>query len=161
MSRVGQAVTRERATRKPRTVHVVLVRGDEIWGFQDLMLRGRPGILKTRAGYVGPAGARPTYHRRPHHQLAIEVTFSPALVSRTELVSFIVQAADGSAASRGGRAAGRGVQQAGLVYYRDAAEFTCGIDALRAVSPGALEFDPYQLVVPVETFHEAEPEQQE
>ena len=53
--------------------------GGCFWGLEDL-LRDRPGIVATEAGYTGGNNDDPDYHNHPGHAEALEIEYNPCLL---------------------------------------------------------------------------------
>ena len=67
--------------------------GGCFWGVQDL-IRKRPGIKTTRAGYTGGDVLNATYRNHGTHAEAIEIAFDTTMVSYRDILEFFFQIHD-------------------------------------------------------------------
>ena len=68
----------------------IILAGGCFWGLEDL-LRTRPGIIDTEAGYTGGRNENPTYESHPGHAEAVEITYNPELTDYRQILDFFFQ----------------------------------------------------------------------
>jgi peptide-methionine (S)-S-oxide reductase len=67
-----------------------ILAGGCFWPAQEL-LRRRPGVLSTRAGYAGGENENPTADNHPGHAEAVEVVFDTERTSYRDILEFFFQ----------------------------------------------------------------------
>src|ERR1700757_4171720 len=99
------------------SAEIAILAGGCFWGVQDL-IRGLPGVLRTRVGYTGGEVANATYRNHGNHAEAIEIIFDPSQISYRKLLEFFFQIHDPTTRNRQGNDMGPS--------YRSAIFFTNG-----------------------------------
>ncbi|KQV08174.1 peptide-methionine (S)-S-oxide reductase MsrA [Leifsonia sp. Root112D2] len=129
------------------------------WGAQQL-LRRRPGVISTRAGYSGGDTPNATYRNHGDHAESVEIVFDPEQISFREVLEFFFQIHDPSTKDRQGNDIGRSYRSA--IFYtsdeqkRVAEETIADVDA-SGLWPGAVVTE----VAAAGPFWEAEEEHQD
>jgi len=67
-----------------------ILAGGCFWPAEEL-LRHRPGVIATRAGYTGGQAGNPTADDHPGHAEAVEVIFDPGRTSYRDILAFFLQ----------------------------------------------------------------------
>jgi peptide-methionine (S)-S-oxide reductase len=136
-----------------------ILAGGCFWGMQDL-IRRRPGVVSTRAGYTGGDVANATYRNHGTHAEAIEIIFDPEQISYRDLLELFFQIHDPTTLNRQGNDVGTSYRSA--IFYLDeeqrrVAEETIGDVEASGLWPGKVVTE----VTPAGPFWEAEPEHQD
>src|ERR1051325_10147545 len=97
-------------------VEKAILAGGCFWGMQDL-IRKRPGVLSTRAGYTGGDVPNATYRNHGTHAEAIEIVFYPVQISYFDLLEFFFQIHDPTTRNRQGNDVGTSYRSA--IFYVD------------------------------------------
>jgi len=133
--------------------------GGCFWGMQDL-IRKRPGVLSTRAGYSGGDVPNASYRNHGTHAEVIEVLFDPAILSYRALLELFFQIHDPSTLNQQGN--DRGLSYRSAIYYEDETQKATALDTIADVEASGLW--PGKVVTeiePVSDFWQAEPEHQD
>src|SRR5215211_8121266 len=126
---------------------------------QDL-IRKRPGVLSTRAGYTGGDVANATYRNHGTHAEAIEIVFDPEQISYRDLLEFFFQIHDPTTLNRQGNDVGTSYRSA--IFYTSEEQKRVAEDTIADVNASGLW--PSKVVTEVASagdFWEAEPEHQD
>ena len=141
------------------STEIAILAGGCFWGVQDL-IRGLPGVLRTRVGYTGGEVSNATYRNHGNHAEAIEVIFDPGVLSYRKLLEFFFQIHDPTTRNRQGNDIGTSYRSA-IFYLSDAqkrtAEKTIADIEASKVWPGKIVTE----ISPAGEFWEAEPEHQD
>jgi len=141
------------------STEIAILAGGCFWGVQDL-IRGLPGVLRTRVGYTGGEVSNATYRNHGNHAEAIEVIFDPRVLSYRKLLEFFFQIHDPTTRNRQGNDIGTSYRSA-IFYLSDAqkrtAEKTIADMEASKVWPGKIVTE----ISPAREFWEAEPEHQD
>lgn len=121
-----------------------ILAGGCFWGMQDL-LRRQPGVVRTRVGYTGGAGADPRYEDvktgLSGHTEAVEVVFDPQRTSYRRLLEFFFRIHDPSTPNRQGNDIGTQYRSAVFALNEEQASIATAVIADIARSgrwPGAV-----------------------
>ncbi len=139
-------------------VETAILAGGCFWGMQEL-IRKRPGVRSTRAGYSGGDVENATYRNHGTHAEALEITFDPELVSYRELLEFFFQIHDPTTADRQGNDIGTSYRSA--IFYLDEEQRRVAEETIADLEASGLW--PGKVVTelsPAGPFWEAEPEHQ-
>jgi peptide-methionine (S)-S-oxide reductase len=141
------------------STEIAILAGGCFWGVQDL-IRGLPGVLRTRVGYTGGEVPNATYRNHGNHAEAIEVIFDPGVLSYRKLLEFFFQIHDPTTRNRQENDIGTSYRSA-IFYLSDAqkrtAEKTIADIEASKVWPGKIVTE----ISPAGEFWEAEPEHQD
>ncbi|MFC4943367.1 peptide-methionine (S)-S-oxide reductase MsrA [Pseudonocardia sp. GCM10023141] len=140
-------------------LETAILAGGCFWGMQDL-LRKRPGVVSTRAGYSGGTTPDATYTDHGNHAEAVEVRFDPEQISYRELLEFFFQIHDPTTRYRQGDDIGPSYRSA--IFYTTDEQRAIAVDTIREIDasklwPGRVASD----IAPADAFWEAEPEHQD
>lgn len=133
--------------------------GGCFWGMQDL-IRKLPGVISTRVGYSGGAIQNATYRNHDGHAEAVEIIFSPEIISFRTLLEFFFQIHEPSTPNRQGN--DRGSSYRSAIFYTSEQQKQTAIDTIADVDASGLW--PGKVVTevePVGDFWQAEPEHQD
>ena len=136
-----------------------ILAGGCFWGMQDL-IRKRPGVISTRAGYTGGAVVNATYRHHDGHAEAIEIVFDPTVTTYRDMLAFFFQIHDPTTKDRQGNDKGTSYRSA--IFWTDEAQRQTALDVMADVEASGLW--PGEVVTELEpagTFWEAEPEHQD
>ena len=136
-----------------------ILAGGCFWGMQDL-IRKRPGVVSTRAGYSGGDVRNATYRHHGSHAEAIEIVFDPGKLSYRDLLEFFFQVHDPT--TRNCQGNDRGASYRSAIFYLSDAQQRTAADTIADVNASGLW--PGKVVTEVTAagpFWEAEPEHQD
>lgn len=136
-----------------------ILAGGCFWGMQDLV-RKRPGVISTRAGYTGGDVPNATYRDHGSHAEAIEVMFDPGRISYRDLLEFFFQIHDPTTKNRQGNDIGLSYRSA--IFYTSDSQKRTAEDVIAEINASGLW--PGRVVTevsPAGPFWEAEPEHQD
>lgn len=141
------------------TTEKAILAGGCFWGMQDL-IRKMPGVISTRVGYSGGDVPSATYRNHGTHAEAIEIVFSPAVITYRELLEFFFQIHDPSTPNRQGNDIGLSYRSA--IFHTSEAQKATALDTIADVDasglwPGKVATE----LAPAGAFWEAEPEHQD
>ena len=145
-------------TQAPGTETAVLA-GGCFWGMDDL-IRRRPGVLATRAGYTGGKNDHATYRNHPGHAEAVEIIFHPGATTYRDILAFFFQIHDPSTSNRQGNDIGSSYRSA--IFPLTPEQEHIARDTIADVDASGLW--PGKAVTTIEQpgpFWEAEPEHQD
>lgn len=141
------------------STEIAILAGGCFWGVQDLM-RGLPGVLRTRVGYASGEVSNTTYGNHGNHAEAIEIVFDPSVLSYRKLLEFFFQIHDPTTRNRQGNDIGTSYRSA-IFYLSEAqkqtAEKTIADIEASKVWPGKVVTE----ISPAGEFVAAEPEHQD
>jgi len=129
------------------------------WGAQEL-LRRKPGVISTLAGYSGGHTPNATYRNHGDHAESVEIVFDPDIITFRDLLEFFFQIHDPSTLDRQGNDVGRGYRSA--IFYTSDEQKQVALDTIKDVDASGLW--PGKVVTEVEPagdFWEAEKEHQD
>jgi peptide-methionine (S)-S-oxide reductase len=106
---------------------IAVLAGGCFWGMQDL-IRRQPGVVRTRVGYTGGSNKHPTYHNRPGHAEAIEITYDPDQTDYRALLEFFFQIHDPTTKNRQGNDIGTRYRSA--IFYLDDEQRRIAVDTI-------------------------------
>ena len=138
----------------------IFLAGGCFWGAEKYLASIR-GVLETQVGYANGSTAAPTYEdvcrRGTGHAEAVRVTYDPAVLPLSFLLSLYYEAIDPTSLNRQGN--DRGVQYRTGIYYTDDADrdvIDTSLAALRAKlgRPAAIEAGPLENFYPAEEYHQ-------
>jgi peptide-methionine (S)-S-oxide reductase len=136
-----------------------ILAGGCFWGMQDL-IRKRPGVLSTRAGYSGGDVPNATYRNHGSHAESLEVVFDPEQLSYRDLLEFFFQVHDPTTKNRQGGDVGTSYRSA--IFYNSDEQRQTAEETIADVNASGLW--PGKVVTEVSAagpFWEAEPEHQD
>lgn len=136
-----------------------ILAGGCFWGMQDLV-RGLPGVVRTRVGYSGGDVPNATYRNHGTHAEAIEIVYDPQATSFRDLLEFFFQIHDPTTRHRQGNDVGAAYRSA--IYYSSEAQREVAQETIADVDASGLW--PGSVVTEVEPageFWEGEPEHQD
>ena len=129
------------------------------WGAQEL-LRKKPGVISTLAGYSGGEIANATYRNHGDHAESVEIVFDPEVISFRDLLEFFFQIHDPSTRDRQGNDFGRSYRSA--IFYTSHAQKKIALDTIKDVDASGLwPGNVVTEVQPAGEFWEAEAEHQD
>jgi peptide methionine sulfoxide reductase msrA/msrB len=115
------AAADEGKSTKPVTEEVATLAGGCFWGMEDI-LRGIPGVIRTRVGYTGGTTSSPFYpdvhEGTTGHAEAVEVVFDPRRISYEELLGWFFRMHDPTTLNRQGNDVGTSYRSA-IFYHSD------------------------------------------
>ncbi|WP_104176040.1 peptide-methionine (S)-S-oxide reductase MsrA [Arthrobacter sp. Y81] len=129
------------------------------WGAQEL-LRKKPGVISTVAGYSGGNTPNATYRNHGDHAESVEIVFDPDIISFRDLLEFFFQIHNPSTLDRQGNDIGRSYRSA--IFYTSDEQKQVALDTIKDVDASGLW--PGKVVTEVEPtgdFWEAEEEHQD
>jgi peptide-methionine (S)-S-oxide reductase len=129
------------------------------WGAQEL-LRRKPGVISTRAGYAGGSSPNATYRNHGDHAESVEIVFDPDILSFRDLLEFFFQIHDPSTLNRQGNDVGRSYRSA--IFYTSDEQREAALETITDVDTSGLW--PGKVVTEVEPagdFWVAEAEHQD
>ena len=115
------AATNESKATKPATEEIATLAGGCFWGMEEI-LRGIPGVIRTRVGYTGGTTTSPFYpdvhEGTTGHAEAVEVVFDPRRISYEELLGWFFRMHDPTTLNRQGNDVGTSYRSA-IFYHSD------------------------------------------
>jgi peptide-methionine (S)-S-oxide reductase len=128
------------------------------WGVEDAFT-GVPGIVSTRVGYTGGHTEHPTYHDvcsgMTGHAEAVEVSFDPAVISYSRLLTLFWGCHDPTQLNRQGP--DQGTQYRSAIFYHSDEQRLMAEESLELLDcSGRLRRPVVSVIVPCEIFWEAE-----
>ena len=141
------------------STEIAILAGGCFWGVQDLM-RGLPGVLRTRVGYASGEGSNATYGNHGNHAEAIEIIFDPSVLSYRKLLEFFFQIHDPTTRNRQGNDIGTRYRSA--IFYLSEAQKQTAEKTIADIE--ASKVWPEKVVTeisPAGEFVAAEPEHQD
>ncbi|GAC67428.1 peptide-methionine (S)-S-oxide reductase MsrA [Gordonia soli] len=145
-------------TQRPGAETAVLA-GGCFWGVEDL-IRRQPGVLDTRAGYIGGSNDHATYRNHPGHAEAVEIVFDPTQTTYRDILAFFFQIHDPTTRDRQGNDIGSSYRSA--IFPVTPEQEKVARETIADVDASGLW--PGPAVTTIETagpFWEAEPEHQD
>lgn len=140
------------------TYKKAVLAGGCFWGLEDL-LRSRPGVTDTEAGYAGGENENPTYENHPGHAEAVEVTYNPEEISYKQLLDFFFQIHNPTTPNQQGNDKGTSYRSA--IFYGNEEEKTTAeamIDIVnesgRWTNPVVTTLEPLTRFWVAEDFHQ-------
>ena len=135
-----------------------VVAGGCFWGIQELMRR-KPGVVGTRAGWTGGDTLDPTEASPGNHAEAVEIAFDAEQTSFRELLELFFQIHDPTTPNR--QMEDVGTEYRSVVFYTDEAQRRTAEATIADIDASGLW--PGKVVTtvePVTRFWEAGPEDQ-
>jgi peptide-methionine (S)-S-oxide reductase len=128
------------------------------WGVEDVFW-GFPGVLSTRAGYIGGQTCNPTYRdvcsHDTGHAEAVEVLFDPHQVSFNQLLELFWNCHDPTQLNRQGPDIGD--QYRSVIFYHSDEQKAAAQESLELLDrSGRLRRSIVTRIAPAVTFWEAE-----
>ena len=132
--------------------------GGCFWGLEDL-LRSRPGIVDTEAGYCGGKNDNPTYEVHPGHAEAVEVTYDPSVITYQQVLDFFFQIHNPTTLNRQGN--DRGSSYRSTIFYGNKEEKSVAEEMIEIVNesfrwhdPVVTTLEPLTRFWPAEDYHQ-------
>lgn len=134
------------------------VAGGCFWGLEELV-RTRPGVVATEAGYTGGENENPTYENHPEHAEALEIEYDPAVTAFREILDFFFQIHNPTTLNRQGNDIGTSYRSA--IFYQDEEEKTVAEEMIGIVNaskrwpdPVVTTLEPFVAFYPAEEYHQ-------
>lgn len=135
-----------------------VVAGGCFWGLEDL-LRTRPGVLETEAGYTGGKNEHPTYESHDGHAEAIKITYDPAVTTYKKILDFFFQIHNSTTLNQQGN--DRGTSYRSAIFYANEEEKSIALEMIDIVNDSARWDDPVVTTLeplthfwPAEEYHQ-------
>ena len=145
------------------TSEVATLAGGCFWGMQEI-LRGIPGVMTTRVGYIGGHAPNASYEDvhggTTGHAEAVEVTFDPRRLSYEALLGYFFRMHDPTTLNRQGNDVGTSYRSA-IFYHSEAQRRTAERVKARVDASGKWPGKVVTEIVAAGPFHEAEAEHQD
>ena len=141
-----------------KTNIIATLAGGCFWGVEEL-IRGIPGVVRTRVGYTGGSRDKPTYEvvktGASGHAEAIEVTFDPAQLSYASLLHHFFRLHDPTTVNRQGN--DKGTQYRSAIFVHDEVQRSVAEQVKAEVDASSKWPKPLVTeIVPATTFFAAE-----
>jgi peptide-methionine (S)-S-oxide reductase len=132
------------------------------WGVEDLFLN-TPGVISTRAGYIGGYTENPTYPEvctdETGHAEAVEIIFNPQQISYAQLLDIFWQNHNPTTLNQQGP--DHGTQYRSAVFYHNPEQAEIAKAKKQALEesgrfkqPIVTEIVPAQIFYPAEEYHQ-------
>ncbi|MDQ0923824.1 peptide-methionine (S)-S-oxide reductase [Pseudarthrobacter sp. W1I19] len=105
------------------------------WGAQEL-LRKKPGVISTLAGYSGGTTQDATYRNHGDHAESVEIVFDPDQITFRELLEFFFQIHNPSTLDRQGNDVGRSYRSA--IFYTSDEQRQMALETIQDVDASGL-----------------------
>ena len=132
--------------------------GGCFWGLEDLM-RDRPGVVATEAGYTGGENDNPDYHNHPGHAEALEVEYDSEKTDYRQILDFFFQIHNPTTLNQQGN--DKGVAYRSAIFYQDEEEKKTSEEMIEIVNqsgrwldPVVTTLEPFTVFYPAEDYHQ-------
>jgi peptide-methionine (S)-S-oxide reductase len=141
-----------------RTETAILA-GGCFWGVEEL-IRGLPGVIKTRVGYTGGDVPNATYRNHGSHAEGIKIEFDADRLSYRKLLEFFFQIHDPTTLNRQGNDIGASYRSA--IFYLNEEQKQAATELIAELTAAHIYPRPIVTVVtPAADFWDAEEEHQD
>ncbi|MFZ2125713.1 MAG: peptide-methionine (S)-S-oxide reductase MsrA [Candidatus Saccharimonadales bacterium] len=128
--------------------------GGCFWGMQEL-IRARPGIIKTWAGYSGGKVKNPTYENHAGHVEVLQIEYDDNETSFQDILDFFFQIHDPTTLNRQGNDIGSSYRS--VIFYANEDEKRQAKDFIDIVNKSGRWKDPVITTLePLDKFYVAE-----
>jgi peptide-methionine (S)-S-oxide reductase len=139
-------------------IQKAVLAGGCFWGLEDL-IRERPGVVDTTAGYTGGENAQPTYDNHPGHAEALEIEYDDEQTDYRHLLDFFFQIHNPTTLNQQGNDKGTAYRSA--IFYANEQEKQIALEMIGLVNesqrwdnPVVTTLEPLTRFWPAEEYHQ-------
>ncbi len=136
----------------------IYLAGGCFWGLEDL-LRDRPGVIATEAGYTGGENENPDYRNHPGHAEALEIEYDPEQTDFKQILDFFFQIHNPTTLNQQGN--DRGTSYRSAIFFQDDEEKAIAEEMIQIVDesgrwpdPVVTTLEPFTRFWPAEDYHQ-------